>query len=484
MLALAAFLLTLQDTAASVALPVIGRDLDLGSGGLEWVINAYTLALAVLVLPAGRLADRLGRRRLFVLGLVVFGLGSLAAGLASGSLAFFSARIVQGAGAGLMGPASLALVGEAGGKRRAAAIGGWAGASSAGLALGPLVGAVLTEQLGWSWIFLADVPLVVIALVVVRGALPRDQPSRDPRALDVGGIVLSAIMLAGGVFVLAEGAFYGWTSPVVLGLAAITLAAAAIFVSLERRLREPLVQLSLFRERSFGGANLVTLLSTAVMCSVLFFMSLYLQLALDYTPLQAGLAFLPMTGTIVVAAPLAGVLADKVGPRIPAVGGMLALALGLFVLAQLGVNGSLSGMLIALALVGVGAGLTTTPVTAAALSGLPRDRAGEAAGIVTTFRMIGLAVGIAGMGALVALRWPSGFAMAGRPAAGLGAGLADAFTINAVLALATAAVAYLTLGGADSPAGLLADVVETTEKPIFQSSPNTSSSQSRRPGSA
>lgn len=281
------------------------------------------------------------------------------------------------------------------------------------------------------------------------------------------------------------------------------------------------MQLSLFRERSFGGANLVTLLSTAVMCSVLFFMSLYLQLALDYSPLQAGLAFLPMTGTIVVAAPLAGALADKVGPRTPAVGGMLALALGLFVLAQLGVNGSLAGMLVALALVGVGAGLTTTPVTAAALSGLPRDRAGEAAGIVTTFRMIGLAVGIAGMGALVALRWPAGFAMAGRPAAGLGAGLADAFTINATLALATAAVAYLTLDGATSsehgsertawgPPGrltdseratgeaspspqrgsvvddavLLADGVEATEKSIIQPSLTTSSSRSRRPGSA
>ena len=147
-----------------------------------------------------------------MLGMVVFGLGSLAAGLASSSVTFLGARIVQGAGAGLMGPASLALVGEAGGKRRAAAIGGWAGASSAGLALGPLIGAVLTEQLGWSWIFLADVPLVMVALVVARGALPPDPPLRDARSIDFGGIVLSAIMLAGGVFVLAEGAFYGWIS--------------------------------------------------------------------------------------------------------------------------------------------------------------------------------------------------------------------------------------------------------------------------------
>jgi MFS family permease len=234
----------------------------------------------------------------------------------------------------------------------------------------------------------------------------------------------------------------------VLAAAALTAAAAAAFVAVERRAREPLVQLALFRERAFSGANLVTLLSTAVMCSVLFFMSLYLQLALGYSPLRAGLAFLPMTGTIVVAAPLAGALADRIGPRVPAVGGMLALALGLLGLARLGVDGSFAATLASLAIIGVGAGLTTTPVTAAALDALPSERSGEAAGIVTTFRMIGLAVGIAGMGALVALRWPGGFATAGLPAAGLGDGLADAFTINALLALATAALAYFTLGQA------------------------------------
>lgn len=445
---LAAFLLSLQDTAAAVALPTIGRDLELGASGLEWVVNAYTVALMVLVLPAGRLADRFGRRRLFVIGLVVFGVASLAAGLASDGAMLLAARVVQGAGAGLMGPASLALVGETGGRRRAAAVGGWAAAAAAGLALGPLLGAVLTEQLGWSWIFLADVPLVVLGLALVPGALPRDVPARDRPALDMAGALLSAIALAGGIFALTEGGFYGWTSPAVLVAAALTLAAAAAFVAVERRSREPLVQLALFRERAFTGANLVTLLSTAVMCSVLFFMSLYLQLALGYSPLRAGLAFLPMTGTIVVAAPLAGALADRIGPRVPAVGGMLALALGLLGLALLGVDGSLPATLASLAIVGVGAGLTTTPVTAAALDALPPERSGEAAGIVTTFRMIGLAVGIAGMGALVALRWPGGFATAGLPAAGLGDGLADAFTINALLALATAALAYFTLGRA------------------------------------
>ena len=439
-------MLSLQDTAAAVALPTIGRELDLGASGLEWVVNAYTVALMTLVLPAGRLADRFGRRRLFVIGLIVFGAGSLAAGLASDGAMLLAARVVQGAGAGLMGPASLALVGETGGRRRAAAVGAWAGAAAAGLALGPLLGAVLTEQLGWSWIFLADVPLVVLALAVVPGALLRDAPGRDRRTLDMGGAVLAAIALGGGIFALTEGGFYGWTSPSVLAAAALTLVTAVAFVAVERRLQEPLVQLALFRDRAFSGANLVTLLSTAVMCSVLFFMSLYLQLALGYSPLRAGLAFLPMTATIVVAAPLAGALADRIGPRVPAVGGMLALALGLLGLAQLGVDGSFEATLASLALIGVGAGLTTTPVTAAALHGLPPERSGEAAGIVTTFRMIGLAVGIAGMGALVALRWPGGFASAGLPAAGLGDGLADAFTINALLALATAALAYLTLG--------------------------------------
>jgi len=448
-LLLAAFLLSLQDTAASVALPTIGRDLGLGAGGLEWVVNAYTVALAVLVLPAGRMADRLGRRRLFLIGLVVFGLASLAAGLASSPVALLVARVVQGAGAGLMGPASLALIGEAGGKRRASAIGGWAGASAAGLALGPLVGAVLTEQLGWNWIFLIDVPLVVLALAVVPGAIRRDEPDKlDRRSLDAGGIVLSGIALATGIFALTEGGFYGWTSPSVLAAATLSLATTAAFIAVERRQSEPLVQLALFRSRPFSGANVVTLLSTAVMCSVLFFMSLYLQLALGYSPMRAGIAFLPMTGAIVVAAPLAGALSDRVGPRVPAVGGMLALALGLVSLARLGIGGSSAALLASLALIGVGAGLTTTPVTAAALSGLPPGRSGEAAGIVTTFRMIGLAVGISGMGALVALRWPGGLASAGLPAAGLGPGLADAFTVNAVLALVTAVLAYFTLGQA------------------------------------
>lgn len=449
---LAAFLLSLQDTAVVVALPTISRRLHLGTGGLEWVVNVYTVALAVLVLPAGRLADRLGRRRLFVIGLAVFGAASLLAGLANSGILLLAARAAQGAGAGLMGPASLALVGDAGGKRRAAAIGGWAGASSAGLAIGPLIGAVLTERLGWTWIFLADVPLVVVAIAVAMRALPRDAPRRDRPSLDSAGIVLSAFAVAGGVFVLAEGGYYGWRSALVLAASAVTVSAALAFVAVERRLRQPLVELALFRRRGFSGANIVTLLSTAVMCSVLFFMSLYFQLALAYSPLRAGLAFLPMTGMIVIAAPLAGAVADKIGPKVPTVAGMLALAVGLLTLARLGIGHSPTVTLAALAVIGVGAGLTTTPITAAALSSLPKDRGGEAAAIITTSRMIGLAVGIAGMGALVALRWPGGFATTGGPAAVLGAGLSDAFTINAGLAIATAALAYLTLGTFDAQA--------------------------------
>jgi Na+/melibiose symporter-like transporter len=232
----------------------------------------------------------------------------------------------------------------------------------------------------------------------------------------VGGIVLSGFATASGVVVLAEGGYYGWTSaPLVAAAAALTVSATLAFVAVERRLRQPLVQLALFRRRGFSGANIVTLLSTAVMCSVLFFMSLYLQLALAYSPLRAGLAFLPMTGTIVVAAPVAGALADRIGPRVPTVAGLLALAVGLLALARLGIGGSPEVTLAALALIGVGAGLTTTPVTAAALSSLPRQRSGEAAAIIMTSRMIGLAVGIAGMGALVALRWPDGFATAASP---------------------------------------------------------------------
>lgn len=443
-LSLASFLLTLGDTALAVALPSVGRDLDLRLSGLEWVVNAYTLSLSVLLLAGGRLADLLGDRRVFLLGLSLFSVASLVSGLAQTGWLLLAGRTLQGIAGALVLPATLALVAssfKAGG--RGMALGIWSGAGAAALAVGPLAGALVTERLGWAWIFLLNAPLGVLGLVAARVALPASKP-RAAGGLDLGGLALSGTGLFALVFALTEVGRFGWGSPVVYGGFAGAAAALAAFVRIELAQAAPLLDLRRLAERAVSGANLVMLLSTAVMCSVLFFVSLYLQTALGYSPLRTGAVFLPMTGLILVVAPLAGRLTDRFGSRAPATAGMLLIALGLLLLSELGLGGDLAGLLPSLAVVGLGVGLVTTPVTVAALAG-PAEREGVAAGVLNTSRMVGLSLGIALMGAIVTARWPGGFATASTQPGKFADGLALAYRVNAGIALATAGVAAATL---------------------------------------
>mgnify|MGYP000035222745 CR=1 FL=1 len=446
-LSLAAFLLTLGDTALAVALPSIGRDLNLDLGGLEWVVNAYTLALSVFLLAGGRLADLLGARRVFLVGMAVFTGASLVSGLARSDWLLLGGRVLQGAGGALVLPATLALVTvsfRAGG--RGVALGVWSGAGAAALALGPLAGALVTEQLGWAWIFLLNVPLGAAGLLAGRLTLPETDGDRE-RGFDVAGLVWSGAGLFALVFGLTEAPRYGWASPAVLGSFAAATVAFAVLVRVELAQAAPLVDLRRLRARTVSGANAVMLLSTAVMCSVLFFVSLYLQTSLGYSPLGTGAVFLPMTGLILVVAPFAGRFSDRRGDRAPAAAGMLLMALGLALLAELGLEGGLVWLLPSLTVIGLGIGLVTTPVTAAALAGAPQGEDGVAAGILNTSRMVGLSLGIALMGAIVAARWPGGFAAAPVPATTLADGLSLAFLVNAGIALVTAALAAATLRG-------------------------------------
>ncbi len=450
-LSLASFLLTLGDTALAVALPSIGRELRLGMSGLEWVVNAYTLALAVFLLAGGWLTDRLGGRRVFLFGTVLFIGASLVAGLAQSDWLLLAGRTLQGIAGALVLPATLALVTvsfPAGG--RGLALGVWAGAGAAALALGPLVGAVVTEQLGWAWIFLLNVPLGILALVAACLALPEAR-ERTAGRIDLAGLAASAIAVFAVGFALTEVGRYGWASPVVLGGLAAGAVAFAAFVRVELTQTAPLVDLRRFTTRRVAGANVVTLLSTAVMCSVLFFVSLYLQTARGYSPLGTGAAFLPMTALILVVAPCAGRLSDRVGSRTPATAGMLSIALGLLMLSEFGLGDGLRGLVSSLAVVGFGVGLVTTPVTAAALADVAEHEAGVAAGVLNTSRMVGLTLGIALMGAIVAARWPGGFAIATAQPGVFADGLALAFRINAGIALATAALAAATLAGSTRP---------------------------------
>ncbi|MEO5576531.1 MAG: MFS transporter [Gaiellaceae bacterium] len=446
-LSTASFLLALGDTALAVALPSLGRDLDLGLSGLEWVVNAYTLSLSVFLLAGGRLVDLFGARRVFLVGLALFSVASLVSGLVESSSVLLAGRALQGVGGALVLPATLALVSASfRARERGLAFGIWAGAGAAALGVGPLFGALVTEQLGWAWIFLLNVPLGVLGLLAGRIALPASR-GRAGGGFDLAGFAASAIALFALVFGLTEVGRYGWTSPIVLGAFAGAAVAFAAFVRIELAQPEPLLDLRRFAARPISGANAVMLLSTAVMCSVLFFVSLYLQTALGYSPLGTGAVFLPMTGLILVVAPLAGKLTDRIGSRAPATGGMLLIALGLLLLSEFGLRGGLGGLVSSLAVVGLGVGLVTTPVTVGALAGAAEHEDGVAAGLLNTSRMVGLSLGIALMGAIVAARWPGGFVADPAEASAFADGLAVAYRVNAGIALATAALAAATLAG-------------------------------------
>lgn len=447
-LALVSFLLTLDDTALSVALPSIGRDLGVGLSGLEWIVNAYTLALAAVLLVGGRLADTLGSRRVFLHGLAIFSVASLGAGLAPTSLVLIDARVLQGVGAALIMPATLAIISSTFPPRqRGMAIGIWAGVSAGGLAIGPLLGAALTQSLGWGSIFLINVPVGVFGLAVGRAVLVDARPTSRAGHIDFAGMLASGTALVALVFALTEGMSYGWASPLVVGAFAATAVCLAVFIRIEQSRDEPLLELTLFRSRNLSGANAVSLLSTAVMCGMFFFISLYLQIVRGYSAIEAGAAFLPMTVVICLVAPAAGRLSDRIGRRLPAAAGMAVLTGGLLLLSGLGENSGLGDLLPGLIVSGLGIGLTTTPVTTAALDSAPIDEAGVRAGILSTSRMIGLAIGIALMGAIVTAQWPAGLGDAGTDPRAFVNGLSVALQVNALIALVAATLAAITIAG-------------------------------------
>jgi EmrB/QacA subfamily drug resistance transporter len=442
------FLLLLEDTAVSVALPAIRRDLGVGLTGLEWVVNAYTLAIAVLVLPAGKLADAYGRRRMFVAGLFVFSVASLLAGAAGSGSMLIAARALQGAGAAFTASAALSIISASFPEReRGAALGLWAGASAVGLAVGPVVGAMLTQMLGWPWVFLINVPLGVLAAAAARLFIPESSAGARERALPWPAVLLWAGALLSLVTALTEASRIGWTAPEVLALGGVGAVLLGLLVAVERRSQLRLIEPSLLRSRQTVGANILSLMSTAVMCNVFFFIALYLQLVLRYGIVTAGATLLPLTATIVLVAPIAGRLSDRIGRRAPIITGLLLLAGGLIVLSALRERSGATLLIGGLTLTGVGIGFTTSPITAAAMDGASDRTTGESAGLLNTARMIGLTLGIATMGAIIA---SSGNVLAGSPRAreAFVSGLSDALRINAGIALLAAVVAAATITAA------------------------------------
>jgi len=397
------FMIMLDNTVVNVALPSIQRDLDAKLPELEWIVAGYALTFAALLLTGGKLADLLGRRLIFVIGLGVFAGSSLACALAPSAEFLVGGRVIQGAGAALMNPASLSIISAAFPPRqRGTAIGIWVGISATALAVGPLVGGVLTEHAGWSSIFFVNVPIGVLAIVASLLLIDETKDTSREQRVDLPGLLTSGLGLFALTFGLIEANSYGWSSGRIVGAFVVAAVALTAFVVLELRQRLPMLDLSLFRSGTFTGVNTVLLLVALAMFGVFFFISLYMQNILGYSAVQAGAAFLPLTLLVVFIAPIAGKVSDRVGSRWLLGIGMLVVACQLVYLSRLGVQESYWSLLPAMLLGGIGMPVVMTSATAAGLSGVPVDQAGVGSAVLNSSRQIGGSIGIALIGAIMA----------------------------------------------------------------------------------
>jgi EmrB/QacA subfamily drug resistance transporter len=397
------FMIMLDNTVVNVALPAIEKDLNISISQLEWIVTAYALVFAALLITGGKLADLLGRRKIFVAGLVVFTLSSLACGLAPSAGFLIGARAVQGVGAALMNPATLSIITATfPPKQRGTAIGIWAGVSALALAIGPLAGGLIVDNIGWNWIFFVNVPVGALGIVVSQFFIDESRDTSHEQSVDFPGLITSG----GGLFALSygliEGNSRGWGSPEILGLFATAALLLVAFVVLESRQRLPMLDLSLFRIPSFVGANVVALLVSLGMFGVFFFVSLYVQNILGYSPTQAGAIFLPMTLLIILIAPIAGRASDRIGSRWLMSGGMTILGISLLLYQRVGLHSTFWTLLPAMVLGGIGMALTMSPMTSVAMGSVPVDKAGVGSGVLNSFRQVGGSLGIAVMGAILA----------------------------------------------------------------------------------
>ena len=446
------FMIMLDNTVVNVALPSIQRDLGSDLSELEWIVTGYALTFAALMLIGGKVADAYGRRLIFVVGIAVFTLASLWCGLATSGDMLITARVAQGVGAALMSPATLSIIAATFPPReRGMAIGIWAGVSALALAIGPLVGGLITEHLDWSWIFFVNVPVGILGIAASFIFIDESRDETHER-LDIPGLLTSALGLFSLTYALIEANTYGWTSPRILGAFAVAAAALVSFVLLERHQRAPMLPLELFKNRTYTGANSVVLLVALAMFGVFFFVSLYMQQVLEYSAVQTGAAFLPMTVLIILVAPIAGKTSDRIGSRSLMTTGMVLISVQLLYLSTLSQDSTFWSLLPAFLVGGVGMGLTMTPSAAAATRGVSVDKAGVGSAVLNAARQVGGAMGIAVMGAIIAHeaggeRPPVGAALSDAEEAAFKAAFMDGFQsallVAAVIAIAGAIVAFV-----------------------------------------
>jgi EmrB/QacA subfamily drug resistance transporter len=397
---IATFMLLLDITVVNVALPDIQRDLNASLSSLQWVVDAYSLMLAVFLLTAGSLGDRLGRRRVFSLGLGIFTFASFLCGIAGDPTLLNLARGLQGVGGAAMFATSLALIGqEFHGRDRATAFGVWGATVGGAVAIGPLVGGLITEHLGWEWIFFVNIPIGVVAVALTEIRLV-NVAAQDPQRIDLPGLAT----FSGGLFLLIFGLIRGnpegWGSPTIVASLVGSAALLLAFFAVEARSRNPMLDLSLFRKPAFNGVSAVAFGLSAGMFAMFLYLTIYMQGVLDFSPLETGLRFLPLTVLSFIVAPIAGKLSQRVPIRILVGVGLGLVGVGLMLMHGLSPDSEISALLPGFLVAGIGIGITNPNIGQAAIAVVPAAKAGMGSGINTTFRQVGIATGVASLGAI------------------------------------------------------------------------------------
>jgi EmrB/QacA subfamily drug resistance transporter len=395
-------LVSLDNTIVNVALPSIHRQLGASLSQLQWIIDAYTVVLATLLILCGSIADRIGRKRVFSLGLGLFALGSLLCSTAPSPGWLIAFRGLQGVGGSMLNPVAMSIIRNVftDARERAQAIGVWGGVVGISMALGPVVGGALVTAAGWRSIFWINVPIGILAIVLVARVVPESRAER-PRRLDPLGQVLAMIGLASVTYAIIEGGDAGWGSTQVRVSAVIAVVAWTRFVAHERRTREPLIELRFFRSVPFTGATVIAIAAFTALGGFLLVTNLYLQGDRGLSPVHGGLYTLPMAAMAFLAAPLSGRIVGRHGSRVPLVIGGLGLAGGSLILTQLTPTTATSDLLLAYLVFGLGFGMVNPPITNTAVSGMPPDQAGVAAAIASTSRLVGISLGVAIIGSIV-----------------------------------------------------------------------------------